>query len=947
MKHLQELDTASLLRSLSRFLILVAAVVTLLLLSSIFIAKEQSKKEQQDQYNKQIDKSIHHVVRHYLSDFTHKLQRIMETTEMLSFVEKQEREALYKTLYPKYKLLKDETPALEVMQVHLADGRSFLRMHQPEYFNDRIADSRPMLQEIHTKHQLISGYETGRYADVYRIITPIWSKSGSYLGAIEIGLNPDFLLNAVQEINGFEGVYFLKENLTEMTSSENELLIDGYIAKEFQSEKGKQISAILKKENSLTKNQIIEFQDEKYLIHVVDIKDFQGHQNIKLLFFQELKITNPFLNQTQLFIYLSVISILIFSTWLIYSRIKVYQKAVTRIYLQKIKIIEENEHYLKNSQKYHKALFETIPNILIATNAESIEDVNSAMLEFFDYKSLEDFTHEHKCICEFFLEEDGCLYLEEDESSWLEYIKKHSETVHKVCMLKDSQKHYFMVYYHSLEYDNQDRGLLSLVDVTELDELRQRVEIALNGTNDGLWDWNLVSNTLYLSPPWKTMLGYEDFELEDSFESWRENVHPDDLSFAMDAIENSQKEPGLLYKNIHRMKHKDGHWVWILDRGKTIFDKSGNAVRMVGFHTDITQLKELERELLNSKSQFEMFMNNIPYVVSIVDSNKKLVYQNSSALEYGEDIHVYCREQIDTLFEKAKSQGVAEDVFEYTKGTQEYTFRALFFTILQANKELLMGRVYINISEQYHLANEIKLQNEIMIAQSRHAEMGEMISMIAHQWRQPLGVISMCVNNILVDIELESLEMQTLQEELEGISTQTTHLSKTIDDFRNFFKPDKLKELVYIKDVFTSAYNVIGKSLENNNIDIQNNFQNSTKIYVFDRELQQVFINILKNAKEALEENDVTDKKISNKIYETDESVIIEISDNGGGISDEVLEKLFEPYFSTKNEQNGTGLGLYMSKMIVEKHMFGTLSVESEQEMTSFKILLPKESSEA
>jgi signal transduction histidine kinase len=224
---------------------------------------------------------------------------------------------------------------------------------------------------------------------------------------------------------------------------------------------------------------------------------------------------------------------------------------------------------------------------------------------------------------------------------------------------------------------------------------------------------------------------------------------------------------------------------------------------------------------------------------------------------------------------------------------------------------------------------DLNEQEELMIAQSRHAAMGEMISMIAHQWRQPISVISMDANNILVDVELDNINYNSLKNDATDIITQTQHLSKTIDDFRNFFKPNKLKDSVVVSDVFLETMRVIDKSLENNNIEVQNVFETDTAIEIFSRELLQVFLNILKNAKEALVENRKSERKITNRVYETEESIIVEICNNGGKIKEEIISRIFDPYFSTKSEKNGTGLGLYMSKTIVEKHLKGRLWVEN------------------
>ncbi|MEA3331607.1 MAG: DUF3365 domain-containing protein [Campylobacterota bacterium] len=232
-------------------------------------------------------------------------------------------------------------------------------------------------------------------------------------------------------------------------------------------------------------------------------------------------------------------------------------------------------------------------------------------------------------------------------------------------------------------------------------------------------------------------------------------------------------------------------------------------------------------------------------------------------------------------------------------------------------------------------------KENIMIAQSRHAAMGEMISMIAHQWRQPISVIAMGANNVLADIELNSIDETSLKSAAKTIVKQTQELSKTIDDFRNFFRPEKEVVNVLVEDIFNDVSTVIGKSLQNNNIEVVKKFNNAKEIRTYSRELMQVFINIIKNAKEAIISTEAIKRKISISIDETENDIVITICDSGGGIKEDIMDKIFNPYFSTKSKNVGTGIGLYMSKTIVEKHLNGTLSVYNSDDGACFVIKLP------
>lgn len=230
---------------------------------------------------------------------------------------------------------------------------------------------------------------------------------------------------------------------------------------------------------------------------------------------------------------------------------------------------------------------------------------------------------------------------------------------------------------------------------------------------------------------------------------------------------------------------------------------------------------------------------------------------------------------------------------------------------------------------------------KMIIHQSRLAAMGEMISMIAHQWRQPISAIAMEANNILLDIELGEMEKNTVHDSIERIVAQTMELSATIDDFRNFFKPDQKSEPVVLSTIMKNLDSVIGSSLKHADIAIEYEGSEELKLTTYSRELMQVLINIVKNAKDAFEKSTQADKQIRIAIAIEENNVMIEICDNAGGIDEAVISSIFEPYFSTKNEKNGTGLGLFISKMIIEKHMFGRLEAYNQDDGACFKITIP------
>ncbi len=245
------------------------------------------------------------------------------------------------------------------------------------------------------------------------------------------------------------------------------------------------------------------------------------------------------------------------------------------------------------------------------------------------------------------------------------------------------------------------------------------------------------------------------------------------------------------------------------------------------------------------------------------------------------------------------------------------------------------------ITKEVYLEKELREKEELMLSQSRNAAMGEMISMIAHQWRQPITAISMSANNIIADIDLEMFEEKEIKKIAENISSQTQFLSKTIDDFRNFFRKDKLPNEFEFKELIDELSSIMLASLKNNGIEFRiEDIDGNLKLKTYKRELLQVLLNIVKNAKEALCEKDIENRYIDLKLVKVNDKFKLIISDNAGGIKEENLDKVFNAYFTTKDDFNGTGLGLYMSKMIVEKHLNGSLKAYNNEEGAVFEIII-------
>ena len=234
---------------------------------------------------------------------------------------------------------------------------------------------------------------------------------------------------------------------------------------------------------------------------------------------------------------------------------------------------------------------------------------------------------------------------------------------------------------------------------------------------------------------------------------------------------------------------------------------------------------------------------------------------------------------------------------------------------------------------------EIRRKDQVMISQSRQAAMGEMIGNIAHQWRQPLNALAMVLGNIKSAFQYNELTEQYLDKAVDTGDRLLQKMSTTINDFSNFFRPDK--EILHFsaREQINHAVALVETSLINQNISVYLDAPQDLTLTGFPNEYSQVLLNLLANARDAIKESAVPEGRITIRLYLQDGQGIVSVSDNGGGIDSAVIDKIFEPYFSTK--EMGTGIGLYMSKMIVERNMNGTITAHNIEGGTEFIIGTP------
>jgi signal transduction histidine kinase len=250
------------------------------------------------------------------------------------------------------------------------------------------------------------------------------------------------------------------------------------------------------------------------------------------------------------------------------------------------------------------------------------------------------------------------------------------------------------------------------------------------------------------------------------------------------------------------------------------------------------------------------------------------------------------------------------------------------------------------VSQRRNLENkleELMKKDKMLSTQSKQAVMGEMMSMIAHQWRQPLSGVTLQISNLQFERMLgNEISDEKLEKILNSISDTLIYLSNTVDDFQTYFHPKKTQSRVDIHEVLNKAVNFAKARVESNKIDIEITKNKDIDVITYENELIQIILNLINNSIDALIQKDSEKLKINIEVEDLCEHIEIYVKDNGVGISKENMEKIFEPYFSTK-DKNGTGLGLYMSQIIAQKQFDGGISVNSSDHETVFVVKIKKD----
>jgi PAS domain S-box-containing protein len=373
----------------------------------------------------------------------------------------------------------------------------------------------------------------------------------------------------------------------------------------------------------------------------------------------------------------------------------------------------------------------------------------------------------------------------------------------------------------------------------------------------------------------------------------------------------------------------DGHTEYSHTIKTKMILNDGNIYGVLGISRDISEIKNYQDKILEQKEEFETIFNFSKDGIAIVDLETNFLNCNESYCE----MLAYSKEE---LLEKSCIELTIIEDREKTINSLTKIINDGF--IINFEKRCLTKNnniIYVNMSvsllpdkKRILMVTKNVSDMKFIEEQSKLISMGEMIGNIAHQWRQPLSIISTASTGVLFQKEFGVLDDKILIDSMNSINNSAQYLSKTIDDFRNFIKNDKTEELTSITDALDFAINLTEASLKNNYINLIVNYEGDITIHAIKNELVQSFINLLNNAKDALITNIEEENRfivITTKLIK--DTLQITIKDSAGGIADEIMDRIFEPYFTTKQQSLGTGLGLSIVNKILRDKYHAKISV--------------------
>ncbi|WP_291328052.1 PAS domain-containing protein [Desulfovibrio sp. UCD-KL4C] len=512
-------------------------------------------------------------------------------------------------------------------------------------------------------------------------------------------------------------------------------------------------------------------------------------------------------------------------------------------------------------------------------------------------------------------------------------------------------------------------------DIADREELFNQ---ALDVTQDGLWDWDILTGDVFYSSQWFSMLGYKIGDFPNSYSTWRNLIHPDDLT-EIETEVLRHFELNECFEIEVRMRSKSKKWIWIMSRGKVVKrDSSGNPERMVGTHIDISSRKIKEAEIKKLQSYLSSIINSMPSILIGIDLDYKITFWNSEAeLATGFDSKTVTGYPLTVFFPRLEQEmniirqaidtGKTQTVYNIIRESKNKKLYDNIYVFPVKTKDL--SGIIIRIDD----VTEKNNMEELIVQSDKMLSLGGVAAGMAHEINNPLSAIIGYAQNINrrlfeplqknkstakeLAIPFKSIsryaKKRGIDSMLDKIAESGERSSKLVRNMLNFSRKSSQEiSIVNIKDLLQETLDLVlntsdwnDKKIRNIDIDIAHEYQKNIPDISCDRNMiQQVLFNIFQNDIEAMDEKKYLTEKpcIKIRLYTEQDNLIIEIEDNGPGMDKEIQSQIFNAFFTTKEIGKGTGLGLSISYFIITELHNGIMEVHSSVEnFTCFTIKLP------
>lgn len=496
----------------------------------------------------------------------------------------------------------------------------------------------------------------------------------------------------------------------------------------------------------------------------------------------------------------------------------------------------------------------------------------------------------------------------------------------------------------------QDITLKKLNEI-ELKSSKDYLDLALEGAGLGIWDWCLLDQSVKFDERWAQMLGLNVSEIPMELSTWESRVHPDDLKKCYSDIKAYMDGHTEYYENVHRMRHKDGHWVYILDRGRfSDWDKDGNPIRFTGTHFNISELE-------GTKQKLSLLYQNSPFGFAFCDTAGTLRDMNKKfeeitgysadelkKLSYWDITPEKYRDEELNLLKTLKSTG------RYGPYRKEYKNKKGQLVPVELNGFIIkdfdgkegIWSIVEDVTQKVAQEKELLNQKQFAAHHAKLASIGELAAGVGHEINNPLAIVKGYLCVLEKKIEKGSIDFNEIRSYVDKINVAIERITRIVQGLRTFSRSDASEVSNFSPtDAIEESFDMLNEIYEKDGIRLtfKNQLDKPCAVHGNRGKFQQIIMNLVSNAKDATQGKPV--RTINLNIQNQESKLTIEVVDNGCGFPDSLKEKIFAPFFTTKEVNKGTGIGLSLVHSFI-KELGGNIRVESKVgEGSKFTLELP------